>query len=141
MANLYVTIKEEISLLNVPKTQLNTTHTFPGINYIDTRNMDCPSGSKTKIFSLSNTPGAGQFVTSSLQYARITNSSSVPVKLIVSSSTNSTSFLISVGNSFYLSNSKITGSTDNSFTLEDIQNVYIEPSGSSANIEYFVATT
>jgi hypothetical protein len=141
MADLYVTIKEEISLLNVPKTQTNVFHTFSGINYVDTRLMNCPTGSKTKIFSLSDTIGAGQFVTSSLQYARITNDSTVPVKLIVSSSTVGTSFLISTGSSFYLSTSKITGSADNSFSLEDIQHVLIEPSGSAANIEYFIATT
>lgn len=141
MADLYVTIKEEISLLNVPKTLTNVFHTFSGINYVDTRLMSCPSGSKTEIFSLSNTIGAGQFVTSSLQYARITNDSTVPVKLIVSSSTVNTSFLISTGSSFYLSTSKITGSADNSFSLEDIQQVLIEPSGSAAKIEYFIATT
>jgi hypothetical protein len=141
MADLYVTIKEEISLLNVPKTQTSIFHTIHGINYVDTRMMNCPSGSKTSIFTLSNTPGAGQFVTSSLQYARITNDSTVPVKLIVSSSTVGTSILISTGSSFYLSTSKITGSVDNSFTLEDIQNVLIEPSGSDAKIEYFIATT
>ena len=141
MADLYITIKEEISLLNVPKTQTSIFHTIRNVNYVDTRMMNCPSGSKTSIFTLSNTPGAGQFVTSSLQYARITNDSTVPVKLIVSSSTVGTSILISTGSSFYLSTSKITGSVDNSFILEDIRNVLIEPSGSSANIEYFIATT
>jgi len=141
MADLYVTIKEEISLLNVPKTQTNVFHTFRNINYVDNRIMNCPSGSQTEIFSLSNIPGAGQFVTSSLQYARITNSSTVPVKLIISTPTINTSFLVSTGSSFHLSTSKITGSLDNSFTLEDIQNVSIEPSGSNANIEYFIATT
>jgi hypothetical protein len=49
--------------------------------------------------------------------------------------------MISAYNSFYVSTSKITGSIDNSFTLEDIQNVIIEPSGSSTTIEYFIATT
>ena len=39
--------------------------------------MNCPSGSQTEIFSLGGTPGAGQFTTSSLQYARITNDSTM----------------------------------------------------------------
>lgn len=141
MADLYVTIKEEISLLNVPKTQTNVFYTIHGINSIDNRMMNCPSGSITEVFTLSNIPGAGQFVTSSLQYARITNTSTVPVKLIVSSSTVGTSFLISTGSSFYLSTSKITGSVNNNFTLEDIQSVLLEPSGSDAKVEYFIATT
>jgi hypothetical protein len=103
--------------------------------------MNCPSGSQTEIFSLGNNPGAGQFVTSSLQYARIANESLVPVKLHVSSPTVDVQFLISTGSLFYLSTSKITGSIDNSFTMEDIQTVSIEPSGSDAKIEYFIATT
>lgn len=141
MADLYVTIKEEISLLNIPKTQTNVSHTFSGINYIDTRVMNCPTGSQTEIFFLDDTSGAGKFITSSLQYARITNNSTSPVKLIVAAPTISSSFFIGGGSSFYLSTSKITGSLDNNFIFEDIQSVLIEPSGSSAEIEYLIATT
>lgn len=140
MANLYINITEEITLANNETQKVLTSTTIPDINYVDARNMNCPSGSQTKIFSMSNVPGAGQFVTSSFQYGRITNLSSTSVKLMISSSTVVTSFLISSGNSFYLSTSKITGSIDNNFTLEDIQNVYVEPSGSSAQIEYYIAT-
>jgi hypothetical protein len=119
-----------------------TTLTIDGINYVDNRILNCPSGSQTSIFNLSNIPGAGQFVTSSIQYARITNSSTVPVKLIITGTPNiSASFLVSTGSSFFLSTSKITSSVDNSFTFKDIQNVYIEPSGSSAVVEYYIATT
>jgi hypothetical protein len=141
MADLFITIKEEISLLNVPKTLTNVFQKISGVNYIDTRIMGCPSGSQTELFSFSGSPGAGQFISSSLKYARITNSSNTNVKLFISSSTVNTQFLISQGNSFYISTSKITGSIDNSFIMEDIQNVLIEPSGSNANIEYFIATT
>jgi hypothetical protein len=103
--------------------------------------MNCPSGSQTSIFNLGANPGAGTFTTSSLQYARITNDSLTSVKLLVSSPTTDVQFLVSVGSSFHLSTSKITGSVDNSFTLEDIQSISIEPSGSDAKIEYFIATT
>jgi hypothetical protein len=140
MANLYINITEEITLVNNEIQKTFTSTTIPNINYIDARNMNCPSGSQTKIFSLSDVPGAGQFITSSFQYGRITNLSSVPVKLMISSSTSSTSLLVSSGSTFYLSTSKITGSIDNSFTLEDIHHVSIEPSGSSAQIEYYIAT-
>jgi hypothetical protein len=141
MADLYVTIKEEISLFNIPKTLTNVYNKISGVNYVDTRIMNCPVGSKTEIFSLGNVNGAGQFTTSSLQYARITNNSLVPIKLLISSSATNAQFLISSKNSFYLSTSKITGSADSSFTLEDIRYVFIEPSGSNADIEYFIATT
>jgi hypothetical protein len=141
MANLYVTVTEEITLPNTPTQKTNVFKTIPGINYVDSRVMNCPSGSQTSIFNLSANPGAGTFITSSLQYARITNDSSTLVKLIVAASTIDASFLISTGSSFYISTSKITGSVDNNFTLEDIQNISIEPSGSDAKIEYFIATT
>ena len=141
MADLYITIKEEISLLNTPKTTTNIFHKVSGINYVDTRIMNCPSGSQTSIFNLSNTNGAGTFTTSSLQYARITNNSTIPVKLHISSSTTNSQCLVAPKKSFHLSTSKITGSSDNSFTMEDIRYVLVEPSGSDASIEYFIATT
>ena len=140
MADLYITIKEEISLLNTPKTTTNIFHKVSGINYVDTRIMNCPSGSQTSVFNLSDTNGAGTFTTSSLQYARITNNSTVvPIKLIVSSSTEAMSFLIATGSSFMLSTSKITGSTTG-LLFSDIKSVKVEPSSSAASIEYYILT-
>ena len=141
MANLYVTVTEEITLPNSPTQKTNVFKTISNINYIDTRIMNCPSGSQTSIFNLSNTPGAGTFTTSSLQYARITNDSTTPVKLMISASLSKASFMIATGSSFYLSTSQFTGSIDNVFTLENISSVSIQPSGSNATIEYFIATT
>jgi hypothetical protein len=141
MANLYVTLTEEITLPNTPTQKTNVFKTIPNINYVDTRIMNCPSGSQTSIFNLSANPGAGTFTTSSLQYARITNDSTIPVKLIVSASLSKASFMISTGSSFYLSTSQFTGSIDNALTLENISSVSIQPSGSNATIEYFIATT
>ena len=140
MANLYINVTEEITLTNNETQKVITPTIIPNINYVDVRNMNCPIGSQTTIFSLGATPGAGTFVTSSLQYARITNLSTNSVKLSIESPTTDASFLISAGNSFYISTSKITGSIDNNFTLEDIQNVYIESTGSASTIEYFIAT-
>ena len=141
MATFTTKIYESITL-NGNDLGAYTTNTIDGINYVDNRILNCPSGSRTPIFTLSDTPGAGQFVTSSLEYARITNVSTVPVKLtVVGASSVSASFLISTGSSFFLSTSKITSSVDNSFTFKDIQSVSIEPSGSSATVEYYIATT
>jgi hypothetical protein len=141
MANLYVTVTEEITLPNTPTQKTNVFKTIPNINYVDTRIMNCPSGSQTSIFNLSANPGAGTFTTSSLQYARITNDSTTPVKLMVSASLSKASFMIATGSSFYLSTSQFTGSIDNTLTLENISSVSIQPSGSNATIEYFIATT
>ena len=89
---------------------------------------------------MDSVPGAGTFVTSSFQYGRITNNSTiVPIKLIVSSSTEAMSFLIATGSSFMLSTSKITGSTSG-MLFNDIKSVKIEPSGSAASIEYYILT-
>jgi hypothetical protein len=141
MANLYVTITEEITLPNSPTQKTNVFSTISSINYVDTRVMNCPSGSQTSIFNLSANPGAGTFTTSSLQYARITNDSSVPVKLMISASLSKASFTVSTGSSFYISTSQFTGSIDNALTLENISSVSILPSGSDAKIDYFIATT
>jgi hypothetical protein len=141
MANLYVTITEEITLPNSPTQKTNVFSTISNVNYVDTRVMNCPSGSQTSIFNLSANPGAGTFTTSSLQYARITNDSSVPVKLMVSASLSKASFMVATGSSFYISTSQFTGSIDNTLTLENISSVSILPSGSDAKIEYFIATT
>jgi hypothetical protein len=141
MANLYVTITEEITLPNSPTQKTNVFSTLSGVNYVDTRVMNCPSGSQTSIFNLGANPGAGTFTTSSLKYARITNDSAVPVKLMISASLSKASYMIATGSSFYLSTSQFSGSIDNALILEDISSVSILPSGSDAKIDYFIATT
>jgi len=141
MANLYITVTEEITLPNLKTQKTNVFKTISNINYIDARVMNCPSGSQTSIFNLSANPGAGTFTTSSLQYARITNDSSVPIKLMVSASLSKAGFMVSTGSSFYISTSQFTGSIDNAFTLENISSISIQPLGSEAKVEYFIATT
>ena len=110
--------------------------------------MTLPSGSQTTLFSLSNNPGAGTFVTSSLKYVRITNKDdSYHVRLRVSSSVgNAMDFKIEPEKSFILSNSKVTGSLggfdlDSTFSYDDIKYVNAEPSGSNVDLEIFIAST
>ena len=139
MANFTLKIIEQLTL-NGDDVGSSVTQTINNINYIDNRILNIPTGSVTTIFSMDSVPGAGTFVSSSFQYGRITNNSTiVPIKLIVSSSTEAMSFLIATGSSFLLSTSKITGSiTELSFS--DIKSVKIEPSGSAASIEYYILT-
>ena len=141
MADLTVLINEKITLDGNDRGIL-TIQTISGINYIDNRTFTIPTGSATTLFSLSDANSAGTFVTSSIQYVRLTNSSTTntPVKLIVSSSTEAISYLINTGSSYMISTSKITGSLTG-MTFKDIVSVKAEPSGSSAKIEYFIATT
>lgn len=131
----------ETLTLNGDKINGSVTNIINNINYVDTRVLNVPSGSVTTIFSFDSLPGAGTFVTSSVQYVRVTNNSTtVPVKLIVSSSVEAMSYLIATGSSYMLSTTKVTGSTSG-FNFNDIKSVKVEPSGSAASVEYYIATT
>jgi len=139
MAIFTLKIVEQLTL-NGDDVGSSVTQTINNINFMDNRILNVPSGSVTTIFSLDNLPGAGTFVSSSFKYGRVTNNSTtVPVKLIVSSSTEAMSFLIATGSSFMLSTSKITGSTSG-LNFSDIKSIKVEPSGSVASIEYYVIT-
>jgi len=131
----------EILTLNGDNVGSSVTQNINNINYVDNRILSVPSGLTTTLFSMDSNPGAGTFVTSSIKYIRVTNNSTtVPVKLIISSSTEAMSYLIATGSSYMMSTSKMTGSTAG-LSFDDIKSVKIEPSGSSASIEYYIATT
>ena len=90
---------------------------------------------------MDSVPGAGTFVTSSVQYVRVTNNSNItPIKLIISSSKEAMSFLIATGSSYMMSTSKMTGSTSG-LVFDDVQSVKVQPSSSAASIEYYIVTT
>ena len=133
----------EILTLNGDNVGSSVTQTINNINYVDNRILSVPTGSVTTLFSMDSVPGAGTFVTSSIQYVRITNNSTVtPIKLIVSSSVEAMSFLIATGSSYMMSTSKMTGSVSSgSFNFNDIKSVKVQPSSSAASIEYYIVTT
>ena len=135
----------EILTLNGDNVGSSVTNTINDINYVDNRIFSIPTGSVTTLFSMDSVPGAGTFVTSSVKYVRVTNNSTLfPVKLIVSSSTEAMSYLISAGSSYMISTSKMTGSVSvstSSFNFSDIQSVKAQPSSSAASIEYYIITT
>jgi len=142
MATLTTQIYEILTLdgNDVGSSQIETIN---GINYVDNRILSIPSGSLTTIFSMSDAPGAGTFVTSSIQYVRISNISTTntPIQLVISSSTEAMSYLVATGSSYMLSTSKMTGSIGG-LEFDDIQSVKAEPSGSyPATLEYYIATT
>jgi len=131
----------EILTLNGDNVGSSVTQTINNVNYVDNRILSVPTGSVTTLFSMDSVPGAGTFVTSSVQYVRVTNNSTVtPIKLIVSSSTEAMSYLIATGSSYMISTSKMTGSTSG-LTFSDIQSVKVQPSSSAASIEYYIVTT
>ena len=141
MADFTLLIKERV-LLEGTERGSDYSLTISNINNADNRIVTIPSGSVTTIFKYSNLPNAGTFQSGSFKYGRISNySSTVPINLVVSSSNERTNFSVGAGGSFILSTSEITGSVSNVFSYDDIASVTAEPSGSSAKIEYFIATT
>jgi len=151
MADLTVLINEKIILDGNDRGVLST-QTITNINNIDNRILKIPTGSYTPLFYFNpSSIDAGTFSTGSFKYGRITNkSSTVPIQVRVTADTVppstllNTSFIVAPGNSFFLSTTAITGSSpgSNIFTFNQyIYYVSVAPSGSSANIEYFIATT
>jgi hypothetical protein len=141
MADFTLLIKERV-LLNGTERGTDYNLTISGIENYDNRIVTIPSGSDTTIFNYSDTPSAGTFNSGSFKYGRISNySSTVPINLKVSSSSELMNFSIAAGGTFMLSTSDITGSLTNTFSYDDIMSVFVEPSGSSAKVEYFIATT
>ena len=141
MADFTLLIRERVLLEGTERgTDYNLT--IKNIENIDNRIVTVPSGSETTIFKYDDTPGAGTFTSGSFKYGRVSNySDTVPLNLKVSSSTELLNFSIAAGGTFMLSTSEITGSSINTFTYDDIASVSVEPSGNSAKVEYFIATT
>jgi len=130
----------EILSLNGDDVGSSVTNTINNVNYVDNRILSVPTGSVTTLFNMDSVPGAGTFVTSSVKYVRVTNNSNAfPIKLIISSSTEAMSYLISSGSSYMMSTSKMTGSTSG-LNFDDIKSVKVEPSGSATSIEYYIVT-
>ena len=140
MADFTLLIKERV-LLEGTERGTDYKLTIPGIENYDNRIVTIPSGSETTIFEYSDKPGSGTFNSSSFKYGRVSNySTTVPINLKVSSSSELMNFSIAAGGTFMLSTSDITGSLTNTFSYDDIMSVFVEPSGDSAKVEYFIAT-
>jgi hypothetical protein len=141
MADFTLLIKERVLLEG---TERGTDYhlSIKDVENIDNRIVTVPSGSTTTIFKYDELPGAGTFKTGSFKYGRISNySETVPLNLQVSSSSELLNFSIAPKGTFMLSTSEITGSLTNTFSYDNIMAVSVEPSGSSAKVEYFIATT
>lgn len=130
----------EILSLNGDDVGSSVVNTINNVNYVDNRILSVPSGSVTTLFSFDSVPGAGTFISSSVKYVRVTNNSSTTsIKLIISSSTEAMSYLIATGSSYMMSTAQMTGSISG-LSFDSIKSVKVEPSGSSASIEYYIVT-
>jgi hypothetical protein len=147
MADLTVYITEKITLDSNTRNVL-TTQTISNINNVDSRILNIPTGSYTPLFYFDpSNIDAATFTTGSFKYGRITNKSTtvpIQVKITADDTTKNTSFIVSPGNSFFLSTTAITGSIPGSSTFVFNQYIYyvsVSPSGSASTVEYFIATT
>ena len=139
-ANFTYFIRERVKLEGVERGT-NVEMRIPSISYADNRVMNIPSGSITEVINVDNLPGAGQFVSSSIKYARITNLSTDNIDLHISGSTTQQHFLLSPSGSFMFS-SEFVNENFNDFTYGDLRSIKaqsIDPSGST--LGYFLALT
>ena len=139
-ANFTYFIRERVKLEGVERGT-NVEIRIPSISYADNRVMNVPSGSVTEVMNIDNLPGAGQFVSSSIKYARITNLSDENIDLHISGSSSEQHYLLSPSGSFMFSSEYVNETFDN-FSYGDLRSIKaqsIHSSGSS--ISYFVALT
>jgi hypothetical protein len=139
MANFTYFIRERVKLNGIERGT-NVEVRIPGINHSDSRIMNIPSGSITEIINVENLPGAGQFVSSSIKYARISNLSTGSINLEISGSTSQMNYLISGSGSFMFS-TEFVNETFNSFTYGDLKSIKASPLDPNATVGYFIALT
>jgi hypothetical protein len=142
MATLKLFINEQLSLDGDDRSTLQSID-ISDINYLDHRTMLLPAGVKTTIFEFNTEVTSGTFKEDKLKYARVTNhSTSIPVNIEVSSSTQAFNFRMEPQQSFYLPSSQVTGSLVG-FSYDYISSINLRPSGSTntAKVEFYVATS
>jgi hypothetical protein len=142
MATLKLFINEQLSLDGDDRSTLQSID-ISDINYLDHRTMLLPANTKTAIFNFDTEVTSGTFKEDKLKYARVTNhSTSIPVNIEVSSSTQAFNFRMEPQQSFYLPSSQVTGSLVG-FSYDYISSINLRPSGSgnTAKVEFYVATS
>jgi hypothetical protein len=142
MATLKLFINEQLSLDGDDRSTLQSID-ITDINYLDHRTMLLPANTKTTIFEFDTEVTSGTFREDKLKYARVTNhSTSIPVNIEVSSSTQAFNFRMEPQQSFYLPSSQVTGSLVG-FSYDYISSINLRPSGSNntAKVEFYIATS
>jgi hypothetical protein len=162
MANLYVTITEEITLPNNTTERTNVFKNIPGINQI-LRRVDTIatafSGSGIEILHFCNSEEeqtGGAFVKQDVQYIRITNLSTLydtSVYLIANDNTESAIFDLTPGKTIMLGNVDLNtpsandpvvdGYVDEAYYSDFIylSSIKAKAISGSTQLEYFVAST
>jgi hypothetical protein len=161
MANLYVTITEEITLPNTTTEKTNVFKSIPNINQI-VRRVDTISttfsGSGIEIIRFCDSESeqtGGAFVKSDVRYIRITNLSTTYDSIIYLIDTNveSSLFNLPAGQTLMFSNTDLNASSANDYVVESyvdetyysdftyIDSIKAKAISGSVQLEYFVAST
>jgi hypothetical protein len=161
MANLYVTITEEITLPNTTTEKTRTFKTISDVNQI-VRRVDTVatsfSGSGIEILRFCNSEEeqtGGAFVKQDTKYVRITNLSTTYEAVIYLIATNEESTLLNLspGKTLMLNDADINASSTVDYVAESyvdemyyssftyIDSVKAKAIGGNVQLEYFVAST
>jgi hypothetical protein len=161
MANLYITITEEITLPNTTKEKTNVFETISNINQI-VRRVDTIattfSGSGIEILRFCDSEEqqtGGAFVKSDVQYIRITSLSTqynTSIYLIANDGTESALFSLDPGKTIMLGNADINTPSNNDYAVDGyvdetyysnftyINSIKAKAISGSTQLEYFVAS-
>jgi hypothetical protein len=161
MANLYVTITEEITLPNTTTEKTRTFKTISDVNQI-VRRVDTISttfsGSGIEILRFCNSEEeqtGGAFVKQDTKYVRITNLSTTyeAVIYLIATDEESTLFNLSPGKTLMLNDADINASSTVDYIAESyvdemyyssftyIDSIKAKAIGGNIQLEYFVAST
>lgn len=143
-----VTIKEEQTIKGISSVN-KVEYSIPSVKQVDRRLVTCFQTTSIDLFDIDNTlPGAGQFVSSSLKYVRVTNLDDTnPIALTFSGSEGSFTQNVTANTSYVFANSSITASNADVFNStnylfsDGINTVKAFASGSDIDVEYTIVNS
>ena len=143
-----VTIREEQTIKGISSVN-KVEYSIPSVKQVDRRLVTCFQTTSIDLFDIDNTlPGAGQFVSSSLKYVRVTNLDDTnPIALTFSGSEGSFTQNVTANTSYIFANSSITASNADVFDStnylfsDGINTVKAFASGSDIDVEYTIVNS
>lgn len=140
-----VTIREEQTVKGISSVN-EVEYSIPSVKQVDRRLVTCPQTTSIDLFDIDNTsPGAGQFVSSSLKYVRVSNlDDTFPIALTLSGSEGTFTQNVTANTSYVFANSSMTASNAEVFNSSDylfndgVNTVKVYASGSDVDVEYTI---
>ena len=133
MGNFTYFIRERVQLNGIERGS-NYEATINDIKSADNRVMSIYTGSLTEIVNLSS------YISSSVKYVRVTNTSTGSINLQLSGSSAQLNLKLDANGSLVF-NSEYISSTFNNFVYGNLQSIKGSPINQEAVITYFIVTT